>query len=357
MVAASASAEAVVDKEFNLAGLSNLPGWASDDTKPKLSCSADGLVVNNPEETTNFWDLQFIIGSGLNIVEGTEYTVTAVIKTSATGNIHLAFGDWASKPFESDFVVEKGSSDWQTLTYKATASASMQDAFGLMQSGKFVGEYIVKSVTVSHEESGDTPGTEPGEATKTILKSFYDGNGGTLGGWNAPATFVDVEEDGKPCICVTVPEELPETWSAQMAFNYDFEPGVTYYMDFEVKGTVAGTITSGLQNSDTYAGGGNFTDFKITTEWAKQTISCTATAAGDGLPNRWTANFGKYVGSAWFTNVVLYTLKTGAVEAVAVPVQVNTGVYNLQGVKVANSLEEVTVPGLYITNGKKVIKK
>ena len=42
------------------------------------------------------------------------------------------------------------------------------------------------------------------------------------------------------------------------------------------------------------------------------------------------------------------------VNAIIVPAK---GVYNLQGVKVANSLDEVTVPGLYITNGKKVIKK
>ncbi len=42
------------------------------------------------------------------------------------------------------------------------------------------------------------------------------------------------------------------------------------------------------------------------------------------------------------------------VNAIIVPAK---GVYNLQGVKVANTLDEVTVPGLYITNGKKVIKK
>lgn len=47
---------------------------------------------------------------------------------------------------------------------------------------------------------------------------------------------------------------------------------------------------------------------------------------------------------------------SAGVNAVSAPV-VNSGVYNLQGVKVANSLEEVAVPGLYICNGKKIIKK
>lgn len=315
-------------------------------------------------------------------------------------------------------------------------------------------------------------------AEKNVLKTFYDGNGGTLGGWGG--TFEQVDEDGKPCIKVTVDAELENDWNCQMAMDYDFEPGVTYYIDLDVKGTVDGSIGSGLQNSTTYAGGGNFTPFNITKEWNKQTIECTATAAGDGLPNRWTANFGKYVGSAWITNVVLYTLEEGgetpenpvgktldvlpnlsndaydaatktitfdaawgwvnwwygegdfseydsfviefepvsytvqvmiqynegddqAVQAqagenkIVVPLDaarknsikqiaiqnsdpgsltltaayfaasagvhnvsataVRNGVYNLQGVKVADSLDQVAAPGLYISNGKKIIKK
>lgn len=56
------------------------------------------------------------------------------------------------------------------------------------------------------------------------------------------------------------------------------------------------------------------------------------------------------------------TLKAAYFEAAAgvhsiSAAAVRNGVYNLQGVKVANSLDEVAVPGLYISNGKKVIKK
>lgn len=47
----------------------------------------------------------------------------------------------------------------------------------------------------------------------------------------------------------------------------------------------------------------------------------------------------------------------GAVEKVNAVVVPAKGVYNLQGVKVADNLDEVTVPGLYIANGKKIIKK
>lgn len=60
----------------------------------------------------------------------------------------------------------------------------------------------------------------------------------------------------------------------------------------------------------------------------------------------------------YINNVVVNkrVLKGSAVESVTIVPSSNC-VYNFQGVKVANSLDEVTVPGLYITNGKKVIKK
>ncbi|MDE6379245.1 MAG: hypothetical protein K2L11_02135 [Muribaculaceae bacterium] len=34
----------------------------------------------------------------------------------------------------------------------------------------------------------------------------------------------------------------------------------------------------------------------------------------------------------------------------------DSAVYNLQGIRVASSLSEVTLPGLYIVNGKKILK-
>lgn len=46
--------------------------------------------------------------------------------------------------------------------------------------------------------------------------------------------------------------------------------------------------------------------------------------------------------------------KVEKVNAVIVPAK---GVYNFQGIKVANSIEEVTAPGMYIANGKKVVIK
>lgn len=367
MVAVSASsAEKNVLKTFFDGNGGEFGGWGG--TFDKVEEDGKPCLKFSNTEAKDFWAIQMAIDYEYKI--GETYYISMDVK--GTGDEEITSGFQFAGPNAAgetkyigcgDMTNFKATSDWKTVVISGTTKAADLDgeekAPGrwVANLGKYVGDLYITNVTLYTEsEGGDTPGTEPGEATKTILKSFYDGNGGTLGGWGGQCTYESVEEDGKPCVKVTNPQEEANDWSCQMAFDYDFEPGVTYYMDFEVKGTVAGTITSGLQNSTSYAGGGNFTDIKITTEWAKQTISCTATAAGDGLPNRWIANFGKYVGTAWFTNVILYTL-TDAVDAVVVPVQVNKAVYNLQGVKVADSIDEVSAPGLYITNGKKVIKK
>ena len=348
VAAVSASAAEAVLAETDFATASSYNFWKSDVTNAEIKDG--GLTITNETAAENFWDIQYMVADNFTLVGGTEYTVDVKIK-GFSGTLHYNLGTWGSN-VGGDASVET-SSDWQNVVFKVTAKEDTDGtAHLLLQSGEFVGSYTVASVKITYNEEGGND--TPVEGGKNILKAFYDGNGATLGGWGG--TFENVEEDGKPCIKVTVESELENDWNCQMAMDYDFEPGTTYYIDMEVKGTVDGSIGSGLQNSTTYAGGGNFNPFNITKEWNKQTIECTATAAGDGLPNRWTANFGKYVGSAWITNVVLYTLSEGAVETIA-PVKVNTAVYNLQGVKVADSLDEVAVPGLYISNGKKIIKK
>ncbi|MDE6554278.1 MAG: hypothetical protein K2K98_15160 [Muribaculaceae bacterium] len=352
MLAASASAATVVDKEYNFQGLTGLPGWAPEEAAAKMTCTAEGLVVNNPEATPNFWDLQFQIGGGLEIVDGVEYTVTAVLKANAAGNIHLAFGDWSNKPFQSDFVVTAASSDWQTLSFKATANGDMADAFGLMQSGNFVGEYVLKTITVSHEDKGETP-SDPKE--EKVLLSMYPGDA-SLGGWGDGFSGEGVTEDGREAYKVSHPAKSTNSWDAQYAFDYEFEAGTTYYLTFDVKGD-EGTITSGLQQTNGYKGCGNFTNFKVTNDWETVTIKCTAQTSENGDANRYVANVGDYVGTLYISNLKLYVLVDGgsAVESIA-PVKALEGVYNLQGVKVANSFDEVVAPGLYICNGKKVVR-
>lgn len=354
MVSVSVSAVTIIDNEFDFQGLSGLPGWAPEETAAKMKCTAEGLVVNNPEATANFWDLQFQIGGGLEIVDGVEYTVTVVLKANAEGNIHLAFGDWSSKPFESDLVVAAASSDWQTLSFKATANGDMADAFGLMQSGKFVGEYTLKTITVSHEDNGDKP-SDPKE--EKVLLSMYPGDA-SFGGWGDGFSGEGVSEDGRETYKVSHPAKSANSWDAQYAFDYGFKAGTTYYLKFDVKGD-EGTITSGLQQTEGYIGCGNFTNFKVTKDWETVTIKCTAQTSENGDPNRYVANVGDYVGTLYISNLKLYVLVDAdlSVEGIA-PSKVLEGIYNFNGVKVLNNAEDLNAlpKGIYIVGGRKIVR-
>ena len=52
----------------------------------------------------------------------------------------------------------------------------------------------------------------------------------------AKSKFENVDEDGKPCLKFTNEEATEYDWNVQMAIDYDFEPGTTYYIGFDIKG-------------------------------------------------------------------------------------------------------------------------
>lgn len=156
-------------------------------------------------------------------------------------------------------------------------------------------------------------------AEKNVLKTFFDGNGGAFGGWGG--TFEQVEEDGKPCLKFSS-AEAKQSWESQMAIDYEYKVGETYYISMDVKGTGTAEITSGFQFAGPNAAGetkyiscGDMTNFKATSEWKNVVISGTAKAADlDGeekAPGRWVGNLGEYVGDLFITNVTLYTESEG----------------------------------------------
>ncbi len=104
-------------------------------------------------------------------------------------------------------------------------------------------------------------------------------------------------------------------------------------------------------------------DLAAKPEWQHKEWDGTISAsqAGDGGCLSIAFNLSTALDAATFyiNNVVVEVERpiedaVKTVNAIIVPAQ---GVYNFQGVKVANTLEEVTAPGLYIANGKKVVKK
>lgn len=357
VVAASASAAEAVLVESDFSKMTEYQMWHGG--TGEFSIKDGALVVENAEVATNFWDVQYMVADNLQVKADTEYTISVKIK-GFSGTLHYVLGAWGTDVFAGAIEVES-SADWQTVTFSGAATTDLEGVHLLLQSGEFVGSYSIENVKITYnkEEGGNET---PVEGDINIIASYFDGSGAAFGGWGG--SIEQVEEDGKPCLKYTN-EEAKDFWATQIAIDLDYVIGETYYFSFDVKGTGSEEISSGFQyaglnnaGEQVYWGCGNCTGFKATPDWTNVVIKGTTVAAEEGqAPGRWVANLGQYIGDLYLTNVKVYTIGAStAVEAIA-PVKANTAVYNLHGVKVANSLDEVAAPGLYISNGKKIIKK
>lgn len=345
-------------------------GW-NGPAKLVANPSGEGLVFECPiaADPKNPWDSQLFIvfnealKAGANIRVSFDYYCTdeRSVETQAQGNPG-EYHHWAC------IGILSAGPTWQKHTAEVEVTSEFVGDNGFktiafnLASAPEAATFYINNVVVEMEETGETPDDPVTPGDENVIASFFDGTGATFGGWGG--TIEQVEEDGKPCLKYTN-EEAKNFWETQIAIDLNYEIGETYYFSFDVKGTGTEEISSGFQyaglnnaGEQVYWGCGNCTGFKATPNWTNIVIKGTAVAAEEGqAPGRWVANLGQYVGELYLTNVKVYTMGTAtAVEAIA-PVKINTAVYNLQGVKVANSIDEVAAPGLYISNGKKVIKK
>ena len=148
----------------------------------------------------------------------------------------------------------------------------------------------------------------------TVLASYYDGNGNQFWGWGVDTFEYNVEEDGYTCVTFTN-ETVGDPWTIQMGpQGLEFEDGVTYYIDFMVKGTPATGLTAQIQNAS-YNYLGSFSTYNVTEDWQNVTIKTTCNGEG-GIDAIF--NFGGYVGTLYMSEVVVYSLSSveGGVENV-----------------------------------------
>ena len=93
----------------------------------------------------------------------------------------------------------------------------------------------------------------------------------------------------------------PDPWDAQVSFENVFPKGATIKLSMEVKGSVAGSISAGLQNPNGYKDCGGFPEIKLpTTDYEK--IEVSTMCSGEGA-TRLLLNFGKYDGTVSIKNL------------------------------------------------------
>ncbi|MDE5870500.1 MAG: hypothetical protein K2H22_00930 [Muribaculaceae bacterium] len=161
-----------------------------------------------------------------------------------------------------------------------------------------------------------------------------------------------------------------DDWTSQMfiKFNQALEEGTQIKVSFDYYSSNDRTIqTQAHGEPGNYHHWDFLGNLEAKPEWQslEKTVTISAEqAGGDGCQAiAFNLSTSEEAGTFYINNVVVEALLPGglAVEVIeaapAAVVVVPAGVYNLQGVKVADSIDAVTGPGLYITNGKKGIKK
>ena len=254
--------------------------------KEKISVSAeDGLSILN-ETATDFYKIQYHVGNNVPLLKGTDYSIKIVMKGSASGHATVSMGDWGSvgTPATFDFTD-------QYATYTLPYTSDYEGAgFLLMQSGDFVGTINVKSIEVVHSEKATT------RYTLNLANVDYAADDATpAGGWGNG--FESKIEGGA---CVISHGETTNPWDAQVNFENVFPKGATIKLSMEVKGSVDGSISAGLQNPNGYKGCGEFPAIDLTTDYKKVEVSTMC--SGEGA-KRLLLSLGKYAGTVSIKNI------------------------------------------------------
>lgn len=301
---------------------------------------------------------------------------------------HYSPGDYILWHFIGTFTAKP---EWQTYTADVEITDEMVGsreeqgciAFNLCtkedNEGKPESIFYMNHITIEKGEKVLVSGTEPVLEWQSIITNGNANNGASANVISRVPGQGDVEA---PVVANPAGEgnvyEAPiaadpeNSWDSQMfiKFNQALEEGTEIKVSFDYYCSDARTIESQAHGEP-----GNYHHWQFVgnldakSEWQKLEWTGTISAeqaGGDGcMAIAFNLATIPDAGTFYVNNVVVEALLPAAsdpdaveeIEVAPAVVVVPAGVYNLQGVKVANSINDVTVPGLYISNGKKVIKK
>ena len=140
----------VLNNDFTTA-TSYTAGWASDAAKAIMSFDG-ALTMTNPTAAANFWDIQYMVASGLTFEGGKQYKLIVNMQGDHDGSMHFKVGGWSDevKSGTFDFTAEK-----EDIVIEFSPAETVSDKFVLFQSGDYVGTYKIFSVRiVSLEAAG-----------------------------------------------------------------------------------------------------------------------------------------------------------------------------------------------------------
>ena len=139
--------------DYTQVGTSTI-GWkAGVVTDDLITADADGLHLNNPAATANWYDYQLWIFNNAALEVDMSYTVKIVAKVSeGSAKVRCRVGNWdGGIPGE----IEVNSTEYQEYTFEGAATTASNGL--LVQFGDYVGTVSFKSVTITHEGKEERP--------------------------------------------------------------------------------------------------------------------------------------------------------------------------------------------------------
>lgn len=369
LVAVSAFAETKNVLAEMYPGPQTLIGWGTDGLLEAANFDGrDCLKITNTE-AKNSWEVQFAYD--MEYVAGTTYYITMDVKGDA-GSISSGFQQTNGYIGCGNFDNFSITSDWNTVTIKGTAETSDNGDPNrwVANVGDYVGSFYISNLSIYTVEEGGEEPVEPSDGWTSIINGGVAADGVTeslQAGWNGAAQVVANPAGEGVVFNFEISENTPndngafDDWKSQMfiCFNEPLMEGDVVKVEFDHYCT--DTRNVGMQaQGDRGSYQGNFQGFETKAEWQKYSQEITVTeqyAGAAGFKNIAICLSSMAPAATFYMNNLVVAKKSSAAVETIAPVKVATGVFNLQGVKVADSLDEVAAPGLYITNGKKVIKK
>ncbi len=173
--------------DYTQVGTSTI-GWKADVVADDLiTADADGLHLNNPAATENWWDYQLWIFNNATLEVDMSYTVKIVAKVSeGSAKVRCRVGNWDGGIAGE---IEVNSTEYNEYIIEGAATTSSNGL--LVQFGDYVGTVSFKSVTITHEGKEERPAE--------WLELLTNGDAETPWGDLADVAFNDQENNFKIC--------------------------------------------------------------------------------------------------------------------------------------------------------------
>ena len=273
--------ESILTLDFN-DGTNPFNGWGNNSTREVV----DGaLKITNPS-AVNSWEAQMAYDVAEPFLPNATYHLKFKVKGSTAGAISAGFQITSNYASAGEFGNAEFDTEWKEIELTCTCNA--EGATRLIFSfGAFAGDIYIDDFDFSIETAEEEGGIE---VPVDILVTNFDDGIHPFGGWGNGST---INVDGG-ALKITNPSAV-NYWEAQMAYDVTdpFIVNQAYKVKFKIKGSVAGGISIGFQNTADYSSAGEFGKVEFDTEWKEVELTCHCTADG---ATRLIFSFGDYAG-------------------------------------------------------------